>query len=304
MDVQVRRFIEQAQDFLHNFTEGRTTEEYSGSSFLRSVALSTFLMPIEEMRSHLRNIRDDNFEPTSYTEKGYVLRESVQTDGFRLQVLAFKLNELHTVKYRRLPADKLPSRLTSTVGGTDYFLTKIRNIVLTKQDVAQPWSCDPKSTKILGIDLGQAFVVGVSAIIPTREQPNVGQGQESGPTTMESSLSSAEAGEDEEPTSSSWPKREYQRLHTEREGSGGSSRFVLWKCGLKKQKWNARKTRAEEYRLIADRLLQLVRGSTGAKRVEDNKVVIGVGLGRFPSKIRLSSLHESFQSYFVQKVSV
>ncbi|KAF9536326.1 hypothetical protein EC957_011528, partial [Mortierella hygrophila] len=165
---------------------------------LRNYSRSTFLMPLEEMRSHLRNIRDDNFEPTSYTEKGYVLRGSVRTDRFRLQVLAFKLNELHSVKYRRLPADKLPSRLTSTVGGTDYFLTEIRNIVLTKQDVTQLWSCDPKSIKILGIDLGQAFVVGASAILPTREQPNVEQGQESGPTTMESSLSSVEAGEDEE----------------------------------------------------------------------------------------------------------
>ncbi|KAG0244112.1 hypothetical protein BG011_003038, partial [Mortierella polycephala] len=70
---------------------------------------------------------------------------------------------------------------------------------------------------------------------------------------------------------------------------------------LKKHKWNARKARAKEYRLVADRLLQLVGGSTGAKRDEDNKVVIGVGLGKFSSKMRLSSLHESFSSYFVQK---
>jgi hypothetical protein len=41
----------------------------------------------------------------------------------------------------------------------------------------------------------------------------------------------------------------------------------------------------------------------GAKRKENNKVVIGVGLGKFSSKIRLSSLHESFKSYFVQRVS-
>jgi hypothetical protein len=72
---------------------------------------------------------------------------------------------------------------------------------------------------------------------------------------------------------------------------------------LKKHKWNAQKARAEEYRLIANRLLQLVGGSMGAKREESNRVVIGVGLGKFSSKIRLSSLHESFQSYFVQRVS-
>ncbi|KAF9536692.1 hypothetical protein EC957_009988 [Mortierella hygrophila] len=149
---------------------------------LKNYSRSTFLMPLNDMKSHLQNIRADDFEPTSYTEKGYVLRGLIRTDGFRLHLLAFKLNELHSVKYRRLPADKLPSRLTSTVGGTDYFLTEIRNIVSTKQDVTQLWSCDPKSIKILGIDLGQAFVVGASAILPTREQPNVEQGQESGPT--------------------------------------------------------------------------------------------------------------------------
>jgi hypothetical protein len=71
---------------------------------------------------------------------------------------------------------------------------------------------------------------------------------------------------------------------------------------LKKHKWNARKARTEEYRLIANRPLQLAGGSLGAKRDTEDKVVIGVGLGQFSCKTRLSSLHESFQSYFVQKV--
>ena len=73
------------------------------------------------------------------------------------------------------------------------------------------------------------------------------------------------------------------------------------KC-FKKHKWDARRARDAEYRLITDRLLNLVGGSIGRKRDEANKVVIGVGLGKFSSKSRLSSLHESFQSYFVQKV--
>ncbi|KAG9068314.1 hypothetical protein KI688_010580 [Linnemannia hyalina] len=161
---------------------------------LQNYSRSTFLMSLE-MKSHLRNIR--NFGLTSYTEKDCVLYGSIRTDRSRLQVLAFKLNELHSVKYRRLPADKLPSLLISTVGGTDNFLTEIRNLVSTKQDVIQLWSCDPKSIKILGIDLGQVFVVGASAILPTRGQPNVEQGQESGHTILESSLSRTEAEEDE-----------------------------------------------------------------------------------------------------------
>ncbi|KAI7817140.1 hypothetical protein BC939DRAFT_16560 [Gamsiella multidivaricata] len=70
---------------------------------------------------------------------------------------------------------------------------------------------------------------------------------------------------------------------------------------FKKHKWGARRARDAEYRLITDRLLKLVGGSFGRKREEANKIVIGVGLGKLSTKTRLSSLHESFLSYFVQK---
>ncbi|KAK3822387.1 MAG: hypothetical protein J3R72DRAFT_501860 [Linnemannia gamsii] len=318
---------------------------------LRNYSRSAFLMPLEEMRSHIQNIRDDSFEPASYTEKGYALRGSIRTDGFRLQVLAFKINELHSVKFRRLPAENLPCRLTSTIGGTDYFLTEIRNVVSTKQDVDRLWSCDPKNIKILSIDLGQAFVVGASAILPPTEQPSTEQRQRQDPdVTMRSLLSDIEetdeSQEAEEPSpkffnlaikqkavyqptlkhrrwlehrkdqagegvasishiESSLPARrgpeaniaDYVRREREVEAELDS---FYGNVVLEKHKWNASKARAEEYRLIANRLLQLVGGSTGAKRDESNKVIIGMGLEKFSSKIRLASLHESFQSYFVQ----
>ncbi|KAI8596280.1 hypothetical protein EDD21DRAFT_408500, partial [Dissophora ornata] len=66
---------------------------------------------------------------------------------------------------------------------------------------------------------------------------------------------------------------------------------------LKKHKWSARKARDEEYQLIANRLLKLVDGSTGVKREESSKVVIGVGLGKFSTMSRLPPLHESFQPF-------
>ncbi|KAG0299834.1 hypothetical protein BGZ97_003517, partial [Linnemannia gamsii] len=317
---------------------------------LKNYSRSTFLMPLEEMRDHLLRIRDKDFVPANYTEKGYVLRGSIRTDGFRLQVLAFKLNELHSVKYRRFPAEKLPCRLTTTLGGTDYFLTEIRNLVSTKQDVTRLWGNDPESVKILGIDLGQAFVVGASAILPPRKKPNVKQDQEPDGAAMESLLSSVVAEENEESKNPSpkffnlavkqkavyqgtfkhrrWLERRKGQsvegrpsishietslppyrgpeasvsnyIQRERELEGDLESFYD-NVVMKKHKWNARKARAEEYRLIADRLLQLVGGSTGVKKNKDDKVVIGVGLGKFSSKTRLSSLHESFQSYFVQK---
>ncbi|KAG0367047.1 hypothetical protein BGZ54_004500 [Gamsiella multidivaricata] len=69
---------------------------------------------------------------------------------------------------------------------------------------------------------------------------------------------------------------------------------------FKKHKWDARRARDAEYRLITESLPRAVGGNIGRKRDETNKVVIGVGLG-FPHCTSPSILHESFQSYFVQK---
>jgi len=325
---------------------------------LRNYSRTTFLMPLEEMRAHLHHIRADSFQPAAYAGRGYVLRGSIRTDGFRLQAIAFKLNELHCVKYRRLHPDKLLSgatRLQSTLGGTDYFLTEIRNVIETKQDVEGLWGCDPHLIKILGIDLGQAFVVGASAILPPSEQPSVEIGQELDDAIMEPSPPTIEEVEGSGVSKTEKPPPKYfnlackqkavyqptfkhRRWLEQRKGQsreGGESISHIETClparrgpeasikdyaarveevkddldsfygsvVLKKHRWNARKARTEEYRLIANRLLQLVGGSLGARREIKDKVIIGVGLGQFSSKTRLSSLHESFQSYFVQKVS-
>ncbi|KAF9201869.1 hypothetical protein BGZ59_002472, partial [Podila verticillata] len=63
----------------------------------RNLSRCTLRMPIDATREHLRGLRRDTFDPSSYTTKGYVLRGSIRFDGFRLQVLAFKLNELNCV---------------------------------------------------------------------------------------------------------------------------------------------------------------------------------------------------------------
>ncbi|KAI7817522.1 hypothetical protein BC939DRAFT_496582 [Gamsiella multidivaricata] len=71
---------------------------------------------------------------------------------------------------------------------------------------------------------------------------------------------------------------------------------------FKGHKWDARRARDAEYKSIINRLLKLVGGSIGYRRKEANKVMIAIGLGQFSSGARLSSLHESFMSYFVQKI--
>ncbi|KAG0048072.1 hypothetical protein BGZ83_006918 [Gryganskiella cystojenkinii] len=69
---------------------------------------------------------------------------------------------------------------------------------------------------------------------------------------------------------------------------------------LKKHQWDAERATKKEFRLVAKRLLEMVGGTPGAKRNNDNKVIIGIGLGEFGSNSRLSSLHTAFSAYFVQ----
>jgi len=94
------------------------------------------------------------------------LRGSLKTDDHRIQLLAFKMRELQYARYKRFPEQRLPSRLTSTVAGVDCYLTEIRNLVKSSQDVSDIWGCDANDIKVLGIDLGQSFVVGASTILP------------------------------------------------------------------------------------------------------------------------------------------
>jgi hypothetical protein len=75
------------------------------------------------------------------------------------------------------------------------------------------------------------------------------------------------------------------------------------KTTFKHHRWDARQAREEEFRTIANRPLGPVGGRIGAKRDPANLVVIGIGLGQFSSKTRLSSPHGPFMSFFVQLVS-
>ena len=132
------------------------------------------------MREHLLKLREPDFDPRAYTDKGYALYGSIRKDGFRLQLLSFKLGELNSVKYKRLPDDILPERITSTVGGVDYYLTEVRNVVKSRDDVRRLWGCEPEDISIIGLDLGQTCVVGASAILPNGITKQGGDGGESG----------------------------------------------------------------------------------------------------------------------------
>ncbi|KAG0213355.1 hypothetical protein BGX28_004693 [Mortierella sp. GBA30] len=59
--------------------------------------------------------------------------------------------------------------------------------------------------------------------------------------------------------------------------------------------------REREFHRLADSLLRMVGGSIGEKKKEEDKIVIWIGMGRFTSTSRLSSLPGTFESFFVQK---
>lgn len=48
----------------------------------------------------------------------------------------------------------------------------------------------------------------------------------------------------------------------------------------------------------------MVGGSIGTKKKDEDKVIIGIGLGHFKSMSRLLSLHGTFMTYFVKKVTL
>ena len=79
--------------------------------------------------------------------------------------------------------------------------------------------------------------------------------------------------------------------------NGNNNRF-------KKHKWDAQRAKNSELIAITNMILKLVGGSIGCRRKEEQKVVMAVGLGQFSSSSRLSSLHETFMAFFVQKVSI
>ncbi|KAF9107457.1 hypothetical protein BGX29_006324 [Mortierella sp. GBA35] len=329
--------------------------------------------------------------------KGYILRGSVRTDGFRIHLMAFKIRELQMVRYRRVSEDRLPSRLTSTVGGVDYWLQEIRHIISTKEDPERLWpGTRPEAIKMLTLDAGQAYVIGayahlpfaaattcptdapLSASLPGAVKPSPSQESAAArPTDASSSTPSTniagpgsfqdlDAARPADALSTSFqestfvlptetvpvtslnlavnqkavyqPQFRFQRwLEGEKEAvpegetksiadiesalpplRGDGSRVVKYTAELKgenrllefyngdnnrykRYQWDLRRARQEEYSAIANRLLSIVDGSIGRIKDKSDPVLIGVGLGQFDSRIRLSSLDSTFLLFFIQK---
>ncbi|KAG0319327.1 hypothetical protein BGZ99_005147 [Dissophora globulifera] len=342
------------------------------------------LLNLDEIKSHVNNLRDSSFQPCLYDDKGYILHGSVKTDGFRVQLLAFKIRELQSVRFRRYKEQLLPDRLVSTVGGTDHFLQEIHNVVKTDIDVKKIWDCTTNQAgdiTYLGVDLGQTCVVGACALLPSHKQPRGWKkknrsknrkkrrrrrgSKEGKKATVESNPAAGSRSTDRarylnlavkqkavlQPmfkhrawieaqktaatvqsstgaqlsTSTTEAAQDQQRLLSILDietnfpalrGENSSARdyfehrnnymaeldkFYNGNHKFKKHAWDHARAKKEEYRRITDSLLRMVGGCVGAKRDANNKVVIGIGLGQFGSDKKLSSLHTTFEAYFIKQ---
>ncbi|KAF8920974.1 hypothetical protein BGZ58_004168, partial [Dissophora ornata] len=124
------------------------------------------LMDATDIKEHLQDITHPEFDANTYENHGYVLKGSFKTNGHLIQLTAFKLHELQSVRYRRLAVDKMPDALSSVIGGADRYLTEIRNVVGASEDVQRIWGCPPDDIAILALDLGTEGLVGSTVFLP------------------------------------------------------------------------------------------------------------------------------------------
>ncbi|KAG0184254.1 hypothetical protein DFQ28_011512 [Apophysomyces sp. BC1034] len=117
-----------------------------------SKSYNAIAMSIQDMKQHLLSIRQEGLTLAPTQEKGMFFEDP--------------FGQMDSVRYKQLPETVLPDRLTSTVGGVNHYLTEIRNIVKTKDNVKRLWGCEPNQIEILSLDLGQTCVVGTSALLP------------------------------------------------------------------------------------------------------------------------------------------
>ncbi|KAG9326309.1 hypothetical protein KVV02_004046 [Mortierella alpina] len=249
----------------------------------RNYREATRTMGIDELQAHLEVLRHNDFNVTHYMDcfnsnsspkpYPYVLRGFVRTDGFRLQVLAYKLKELQAARYKRLPDERLPPRINSTVAVVDYYLSEMRNVIKTPQDVARLFDgCPPDKIKSEKEKVPEVISQSITDIESAMPPLRGHQG------SMEKYAA------------------ELEQVQTVLDG------FYRDDQRFKKHEWDHSKAKEGEYAIITDRLLKMVGGAIGEKRKPDNPVIIAIGLGDFTSTSGFTSLHGSFRDFFVQKV--
>lgn len=137
----------------------------------RGYRKSTSIMDEATMHEHLEPLRSLTFDAKFWDRKGYMLKGLIRMNGCLLQLLAFKLKELQSVRFRRVAEEKMPNLLTMTIGGTNQFLTEARNVFQSPHDVEQLLTSNLDQITVLLLDLGTSCLVGAMVSLPPGHTP-------------------------------------------------------------------------------------------------------------------------------------
>ncbi|KAG0082841.1 hypothetical protein BGZ92_011317 [Podila epicladia] len=291
---------------------------------------TTRMMDVTSMKSHLQQFTHPDFDAHLYNGHGYILKGSIKTNGHLIQVLAFKLHELQCVWYRRLPVDKMPNPLTSSIGGTDKYLTEIRNVTCGPDDFGAIWGCPPEEVSIFTLDLGTEGLVEATVLPADGITFKVASNSKTEPTIKNFDLvvkRKAVA----QPTKklAHWIESQKRIIKVGADstvsgvesglpplrGEGASVQQYVQarravekdldtfynKSNYVKHVWDAERAQEEEFLRVTNSLLKMVGGSIDERIREDQKVVIAIGLAKFVSKNGPPSLDGSFQDFFMRK---
>ncbi|KAF9138940.1 hypothetical protein BG015_002208 [Linnemannia schmuckeri] len=248
------------------------------------------LYSLGRIRCHLQQVEDT--KPKDYWSGDYIPTGSVVTDGFRIKVQAFKLEERQDARFKRVPEEDMPLRLTTTVAGVDYYPQETRNVIKTKEDVEKLWpGKDMERIKVLTIDAGQAKAVYQPQFRFRRwletEKVSRLEGEEESVPDIESRLPPLRGESASVINYIDELERVEIRLKTFYTGDGDRYR---------RREWDLEKARQEEFKAIVERLLNIVGGSLG-RRVADGPdaapILTGIGLSKISYKIGLTSLDSS-----------
>ncbi|KAF9961545.1 hypothetical protein BGZ65_010522, partial [Modicella reniformis] len=122
------------------------TSDFPGSSVLRSAAQQLS----REFQKHFRNgtlelyDKRRRFRPKGIQRTGYALRSSIRCDGFRVQLLAYKVKELNGIRYKRYPESVLPNRLMSVVAEAIVSVFGANPLAITFPESSSPSLLDLK----------------------------------------------------------------------------------------------------------------------------------------------------------------
>ncbi|KAF9916627.1 hypothetical protein FBU30_001241 [Linnemannia zychae] len=201
------------------------------------------------LKQHLELLRDKLFDFKEWYGKSYVFLGAIRMNDRLLQLLAFKIKELQSIRYCRVPKDKSPNPLVTSIGVTD-----VTNLLPS----------DPSQVAVLSLDLGTSCLLGATVTLPPGQTPATlnwldnhkenNRGASSGRTIKELESTLPPLKDEGAP----FCKHVLVYRECEDDLDDFYNKTDIWK-----HQWDAQICRKEEFYKVAEGLLNMVGGSVG-----------------------------------------